>query len=518
VDFLRRITKQVQSAVDEGHYRRFAETQTAPKDTPSLEAAIRADAPWAFLAEAKPSSPKAGRLNDDETALQELVHTYQAYNATGISVLTERDTFGGSLDLLRSAATSHPGHGKRTPVLMKDFILHEDQLDAARAAGASAVLLLYRVIQKGVTPWTGLDDAVEAAHQRGLEVLLEVDEAKAFEHAASTKAQIIGINNRDLSTLEMDPDRAIDILRHRMHLVSDRPVLSLSGIENRSDVLANQQGALTGVLVGTTLMQAEDPRRTLRTLRGLPHVKCCGAGHEDDSPEAHQALAWADAVGVVTLTPQAPRNREPHHATRLFAKLPRHVERVIVSAHDDIHELAAVVDETQATHLQWHREATPEEHQRLREVLPPGVKTIALVRLDEHDDEKADDENAERVIEDAKRLSHHADRILLDARPRKGDPPGGTGHKADAGLAARITKSLHPYPVVLAGGLDADAIEQAIRRVRPWGVDISSGTEDPARPGQKDPQRIWDVLRNARKVLNLHEPRDETEVDRLRVL
>ncbi len=513
LDFLRRILEQVQGAVDDGYYREFARTHTAPEPAPSLSAAIRRDAPWAFIAEAKPGSPQAGRLADDDAALQRLVATYRDYGVTGISVLTERETFNGSLELLQQ--TARPSDDEpRVPVLMKDFVVHDDQLAAARSAGASAVLLLQRVIQRGATPWDHPDDAIAAAHGHGLEVLLEVDDGQAFEHAATTQADILGINNRDLGTLEMDPDRAIDILRHRLHLVPDTPVLSLSGIENRADVLANQQGAATGVLVGTRLMTTKDPRATLRALRGLAHVKCCGAGHGEDPPESIRALAGADAVGVVVKA-DAPRQRDPEDARRLFDRLPQDQEHVLVTTHPEPHELAALVEQTHATHLQWQIEATPDQLQELKKALPPTVSIIALLRLDE---KTAAGDNVDETIRHAKSLTPHAGRLLLDAKPKQGDPPGGTGHTTDWRLAAGIVKALRPYPVVLAGGLDPDNIQAALRTVRPWGVDVSSGTETPKRPGQKDPVRVRALLQNARRVLNLGEEKDPTEVDRLRVL
>lgn len=521
LDFLRRILTEVESAIDDGYYRDFASKHTPPQEVPSLEAAIRQDAPWAFLAEAKPRSPS--QTQETTSDPRERIQTYRDYQVTGISVLTERGTFGGSLELLAEAARPAQAPSiARPPVLMKDFVIHDDQLAAARAAGASAVLLLYRLIQRGATAWDHPDDAITAAHHHGLEVLLEVDDPNAFEDAAAGRAEILGVNNRDLSTLEMDPNRTIDILRHRLHLVSDRPVLALSGIENRADVLANQQGAATGVLVGTTLMHATDVRATLRDLRGMAHVKCCGSGHPDDDEAVVRALGAADAVGVVVET-DAPRERSPAQARALFDRLPQEVERVLVTTQTDVDRLARLVEETHATHLQWHREATNEQLQQLRTALDPATSVITLLRLPrqgESKDEPKDgtQNDTDALIQRAQTLKQHADRILLDATPRKGDAPGGTGHPSDLKTAARIVHALKPYPVVLAGGLNGDNVAQALRHVRPWGVDTSSGTEDRATPGRKDPTRIHHYLKNARRVLNLDEKKDPAEVDRLRVL
>ncbi len=513
LDFLRRILTEVQTAIDDGYYRDFARRNTRPDDVPSLEAAIRRDAPWGFLAEAKPRSPtqKKAAANDPKR----LISTYRDYQVTGISVLTERETFGGSLELMAEAARGAAAPiTARAPVLMKDFVVHEDQLAAAHAGGASAVLLLYRLIQRGATEWEHPDDAIAAAHRHGLEVLFEVDDPHAFEDAAASKAEILGVNNRDLSTLEMDPNRTIDILRHRLHLVSDRPVLSLSGIENRADVLANQQGAATGVLVGTALMHAADVRATLRSLRGMAHVKCCGSGHPQDDDDAIHALCAADAVGVVVET-DAPRQRSVEEARALFDRLPKDVERVLVTTQQDLERLPALMEETHATHLQWHRETQPDELKQLRGALAPETGLIALLRLPRKEEAEGD---LTMLIETAKGLSRHADRILLDARPKPGDAPGGTGHETDLKTAAALVHALKPYPVVLAGGLNGDNVARALRQVRPWGVDTSSGTEDPGQTGRKNPERVFHYLSQARRVLNLDEAKDPAEVDRLRVL
>jgi indole-3-glycerol phosphate synthase/phosphoribosylanthranilate isomerase len=512
IDVLGRIAKEVKTAVDEGYYRDFAAANEAESTPPSLEAAIRRDAPFAFLAEVKPTSPSAGRLAEDAGRTRQVLDIYRAYHVTGVSILTERDTFHGSLDLLAEAAALRRD-AEPLPALMKDFIIDDTQLAAARAAGASAVLLIDNLLRRDDIPWD-TTTAIERAHAHGLEVLLEVDDPQTFEAATRTEAEVIGINNRNLRTLELDNDRAIDIIRHRVHLVRDRPVLALSGMESRADILANQQAGLTGVLVGTSLMAARDVRGKLRAMRGVAHAKCCGTGHPDDDPSVRHALAGADAVGVLVGVPGAFRARTTEDARRVFTALPPDVERVIVTIAAP-EEVRRIVDETGATHVQWHRDAAPGDLAALRDALDGSAKIIPVLRLPAAG-APGPAPVPDLILARARALLDHGDRLLLDTLPPDGGPAGGTGIRLDWAQAAGIVQALRPARIVLAGGLDPTNVRDALRQVRPWGVDLSSGIEDPRSKGRKDPARIRAFLKAVRHTKNLDEA--PQEVDRLRVL
>lgn len=504
-DILGQIVKDVRRAVEEGVYARFAETNARPTgETPSLVEAVRKASPEAFLAEVKPSSPSAGVLADGEPLEvgRRMLHLYRAYGATGVSVLTERDRFGGSLQLLAEAARAEP----RRPVLMKDFLLSDSQLDAAVAAGASAVLYIHHLFARGHTSWE-LPDAIAAAHDRGLEVLLEVDGHQSLEHALGTEADLLGINNRDLRTLEMDLDRTPDLLRHRLDRLGDRPVLALSGITIRDDVVLMRRGGAAGVLVGSSLMTAEDPRARLRDLRGITHVKVCGTGHPEDGPDVAAALAGADAVGCVVAADGARRERSVEEARALFSRLPEDQEHVLVTTDTDPSRAAERVTASGANMLQLHAEPGPDGVAAVRAALPAGVGLIALVRVPgdlETPDESGDAPDGFRsFVESARAVGRHADRILLDVAPVEGEDAGGTGRTLPRHLARHLVASLSPLRVVVAGGLAPGNIAPTLRAVRPWGIDLSSGAETTGATGRKDAARIRDILLEARSVPGL---------------
>lgn len=483
-DLLDHIVKGVRKALDEGHYDPTGPAVPGPR--PSLCEAVIAAGPDAFLAELKPRSPSGGTLmpGPDDVAL-ERAGIYRDHDVTGISVLTERERFGGSPALLARIASLPDA----PPVLWKDFVVSDRQLASAAHHGASAVLLIDHLFRRGLTD-DDVPAVVDAAHARGLEVLYEVDDATAFDHALGLGVDMVGINNRDLRTLEMDKDRTAAILRFRLDRLGGTPVLGLSGVEERDDVLDMTRGGASGVLVGTTLMRAPDPGATIRHLRGTVHVKCCGAGHPDD--EAVADLGRADAVGVVVDANGAARERSVAEARHLFSSLPQHVERVVVTTVDDPARAASLVAATGATSLQWHVDGGPDALAALREHLDDDTRLIALVR--------PDDDAPVR----AQAYAQHADRLLIDA-PVGTDGAGGSGTTTDWRAARNIVRIVRPFPVVLAGGLTPDNVRDAILQVRPWGVDTSSGIE--SVKGRKDPDRVLAFIHACRNTFGVHDPK-----------
>lgn len=207
----------------------------------------------AVIAEVKRASPSAGVIAETDPAAQ--AHAYADAGAAAISVLTEPRHFDGTLADLRAARG-----GVDVPVLRKDFLVHPSQLIESRAAGADAVLL----ITAAVTP-AELAALLATAADLGLGVLLEVHSDADLEIALSTDAQAIGVNARDLETLEVDPPRAWGRLRR---VPGDRVRVMESGIATRRDVSAAVEAGASAILVGEVLMRAADPRAKLRELMG----------------------------------------------------------------------------------------------------------------------------------------------------------------------------------------------------------------------------------------------------------
>ncbi len=176
----------------------------------------------------------------------------------GLSVLAEPRIFGGHLDFVWRSARSG------LPVLMKDIILDSRQIDAAAACGASAVLLIESLAGRGHLHGP-IQALIDEAHLRNLDVVLEVHTLPEWDEAVRTDADILGINNRNLGTMEVDMETTPRILLER---AKDRPVIAMSGVETRAQVKAMLNAGADAVLVGTSIMLHEDPARKLQELEG----------------------------------------------------------------------------------------------------------------------------------------------------------------------------------------------------------------------------------------------------------
>jgi indole-3-glycerol phosphate synthase len=217
-----------------------------------LGALRRAEVP-AVIAEVKRSSPSAGAIRDADAA--ERARAFEAAGAAAISILTEARHFDGSLLDLQAARRA-----VELPVLRKDFLVHPAQLIEARAAGADAVLLIAAAV---TDPELGA--LLATADDLGLAALVEAHREDDLDRAVRTGAELIGVNARDLETLEVDADRALSLLAR---VPGDRLAVAESGLWTRDQVCRAVDAGARAVLIGEALMRAEDPGAKLRELRG----------------------------------------------------------------------------------------------------------------------------------------------------------------------------------------------------------------------------------------------------------
>lgn len=205
------------------------------------------------IAEVKRSSPSEGpyALRHDPAST---ARGYAAAGADAVSVLTEPDFFAGSVAHLAAVRRAVD-----LPVLMKDFVVDPYQFALARAYGADAVLLL-----ASVPPDGGLRRAIDGARAFGLAPLVEVRDEREMELALAAGAPIVGVNSRDLATLDVDLEKAFAVgERYRS---AGAPLVCESGIRTREDLAAAARAGFSGCLVGTALMKADDPGRALAGL------------------------------------------------------------------------------------------------------------------------------------------------------------------------------------------------------------------------------------------------------------
>ncbi|HVH68971.1 MAG TPA: indole-3-glycerol phosphate synthase TrpC [Gemmatimonadales bacterium] len=236
-------------------HARELERRAAAAPQPRPFAPALAGAEVGVIAEVKRRSPSAGPIREDLDPVEH-ARAYARGGAVAISVLTDELHFGGSLDDLARVA-----HGVPLPVLRKDFILDELQLYEARAAGASAVLLIVRALTT-----KRLKTLARAARGQGLAVLVEVHSPTELESALGAEPTAVGVNSRDLATFTLD----IELAERLVAQVPSRvPAIAESGIATRAEVERMAAAGADLVLVGTAVARQADPQTAVRELTGV---------------------------------------------------------------------------------------------------------------------------------------------------------------------------------------------------------------------------------------------------------
>src|SRR4051794_41098416 len=434
-----------------------------------------------LIAEVKRRSPSAGDLVPGDDAVAR-ARAYASGGASAISVLCEPHWFGGSVDDLRAVRAAVP-----VPVLAKEFVVDARQLELLRAAGADVVLLL-----AVLHPAKRLARLVGQVRDLGMEPLVEAHDARELERVLASGTRLVGINNRDLRTLEVDPERAV---RLRELVPDDRLVVAESGVRDASTIGRWRATGFDAALVGEALMRSPDPAAAARAftaagrhpdepaqLARLPHVKICGV--TDEAGVLAAVRAGADAIGL-NFAPGTPRELTLDEGAAL-ASLARGAalansrpDVVLVTANLPAHRLAEAIAAIDPDVVQLNGDEPPDA---LAQIALPTWKAIRVAP-----GQRADD------VTDAARtfLAAGATRILLDAAG--GPHPGGTGTRVDVALAAAVAREI---PVTLAGGLDPRNVARALLDIPAVGVDGASGTELPPEPGtrpRKGPPRVAPV-------------------------
>jgi indole-3-glycerol phosphate synthase len=235
--------------------RQKAALGRAGKSAHLLKRALRAEKVGTpIIAEFKRASPSLGEIRRD-AAIGQMVALYQAGGARAISVLTEPEYFKGSLDDLREARAQ-----TNLPILRKDFIVDELQIEEAVAAGADAILLIVSALSDEEL----LRFRMLAETELGLDALVEVHDAQEMERATSCGATLIGVNNRDLRTFATSLETSVELAALASPEIT---LVSESGISSRADIERLERCGFRGFLIGESLMRAIDPVAFLKSLR-----------------------------------------------------------------------------------------------------------------------------------------------------------------------------------------------------------------------------------------------------------
>lgn len=432
----------------------------------SFEAALTRPGLVNVIGEFKRRSPSRGIIREDLGPAQ-VAQAYEVAGAAALSVLTEEQFFGGSVEDLQEARQA-----TLLPTLRKDFVVDPYQVWESLDIGADAVLLIVAALDDATLAllWAAVRDAK-------LEAIFEVHDADDLERALRLEPRIVGVNNRNLRTLTVDLQTSFDLVER---IPDGMVAVAESGLRGPGEIRRLRDAGFDAFLVGEHLMLAEDPGSALEHLlegsavprassargSGRISVKICGITTVEDGRLA--VAAGADAVGFV-FWPKSPRAVLPSTARLIAAALPPFVLRVGVFVDASPEEMRRVADEVGLDVVQLHGDEPPEA------VSLAPRRAIKAVRV-----------GPGFRPEDALRYAGRAGALLLDTRADGLDTPGGTGRTFDWSLVRPVREGT-PF-LVLAGGLTPDNVGEAIAAVRPDAVDVSSGVE--SSPGRKDPAKV----------------------------
>lgn len=245
-----RVAKEKEE-ISESEMRRMAESLPVT-GTFSFEKALRAPG-LSFICEVKKASPSKGLIAPDFPYLQ-IAKEYEKAGASALSVLTEPYRFLGSDQYLQEIAGN-----VNIPVLRKDFTVDSYMIDQAKVLGASAVLLICAILDDGA-----IREYMAQAKELGLSALVEAHDEKEVERALAAGASIIGVNNRDLRTFQVDVNNSV---RLRAMVPREIVFVSESGIRDANDTKILYDNGTDAVLIGETLMRSADKKAALDQLR-----------------------------------------------------------------------------------------------------------------------------------------------------------------------------------------------------------------------------------------------------------
>lgn len=212
-------------------------------DTLSLKSFLADPARTGIIAEFKRRSPSKGIINDRVT-VEEVTSAYAKYGASGISVLTDQEFFGGSLDDLLAATINE------VPLLRKDFMIDEYQLIEAKAYGAEVILLIAACLTPGQ-----VKTMAATAKGLGLEVLLEIHNEEELGHICDS-VDLVGVNNRNLKTFEVSIDTSLGLINK---IPKEKPAVAESGISDVNTIVTLRQAGFSGFLIGENFMKQASP-------------------------------------------------------------------------------------------------------------------------------------------------------------------------------------------------------------------------------------------------------------------
>lgn len=408
-----------------------------------------------FICEVKKASPSKGVIAEDFPYVQ-IAKDYERSGAACISVLTEPDFFQGRNEYLTEIRQE-----VQIPIIRKDFVIDAYQIYQAKVIGADAVLLISAILDTET-----IRQYIKICDGLGLSALVEAHDEEEIASAMDAGARLIGVNNRNLKNFTVDIHNSMNL---RALVPEHILFVAESGIKTADDIRELRGAGVNGVLIGETLMRSTDKARILNQLRGTK-IKICGLKREEDIAAVNQ---WKpDYIGFVFADTK--RKVTDQQAKQLKSLLSKDILAVGVFVNDTIEHIDSLCKEQVIDLVQLHGDEDETYISDLRKVVDCPI--IRAIRVKD-------------TLDLQKGETSSADYVLLDTYRK--DAYGGTGETFDTGL---IPEGYRPY--FLAGGISADNVEEKIRSLRPYAVDVSSSVET---NGFKDSEKIREIIEKVRE-------------------
>ncbi|KFX87699.1 hypothetical protein V490_08076 [Pseudogymnoascus sp. VKM F-3557] len=461
--------------------------------------------PLSLMAEVKRASPSKGIISISTCAPAQAME-YALAGASVISVLTEPEWFKGSIDDLRYVRQALEGMPNRPAVLRKEFIFEEYQILEARLAGADTVLLIVKMLDEAT-----LQRLYSYSLTLGMEPLVEVNTADEMKVAVKLGAKVIGVNNRNLASFEVDLETTSRLMSH---VPETTIVCALSGISGPQDVDSYKKNGVGAVLVGEALMRAADKPKFIAELLGgsadavtdVPEqpllVKICGT--RSAKAAATAVTAGADFVGMI-LVPGRKRTVSEEEGLAISEVVHKAAPRTVktqsqikaTAGTDFFGSAASTLTTARPLLVGVFQNQTLEEVLRLQKLY-----SLDIVQL--HGDEPLEWAKLVPVpvIKSFRPGQAHIGSRGYHTVPLLDSATGGSGEKLDMSKVRDTLEQDKELRVMLAGGLNADNVVEAVREVGPLssrivGVDVSSGVEE---GGVQDIEKIISFIKAAKSI------------------
>ena len=532
-----------------------------------LDKIVQSKSPsMALAAEFKRASPSKGDIAPHLNAGTQAGIYFDA-GASVISVLTETTWFKGTLDDLTNArmittqkakeGAAHAGDNKVRPaILRKDFVTSTYQIAEAAAAGADTILLIV-----ATTPSHILKELIDFARSISMEPLVEVHALQELDVALAAGAKVIGVNNRNLHTFQLDLGQtekiAEELSKRGLSFHHDKcsnsgeskpeiSVCALSGMSSAHDVDRYRKVGVGMCLIGESLMRASDPSLAIKGFcldpkdyeasqsiaggaytGGTKIIKVCGITNPDDALAA--CRAGASLIGVI-FAPKSKRKVSNEQAKEIVDAVRKFGERTDRVTFDKVavnsSPVSTLVAKSRALEKASQRPLVVGVFQNhLLDVVKDTVEKCGLdmvqlhgsegmeaanssnfgvpalrvvdIELGSDGEEKKEMTSAEKASGLLKKVTSDPMAILLDTSI-KGDKHGGGGTGKTFDWTIAESLQNMGLPVIIAGGLSPENIGEAVGNVRPWGVDVAGGVE--AGPGVKDHDKVQKFVGGAKNA------------------